>query len=386
LNLFRQAVIFYTKDMRITVPKRIKEELALIESVCVEMDDTTQPGTDTLKVHVNKLHFEKMEFVNIFDQQWQNCSFVQYRLKYLNGREEVIVFESKEKANYKPLDDLGVFLEGKDMFVGSYFDTCPAADSIAKNNLFCFETIKDIPAYVVNLDQDIDRYLKVKDTLGNLGFSNVCRWTAVDARKSDRQDMLQYYGVRTTSSFNNVGAIGCSLSHLSLYEDFLSSGEAYRLIFEDDVTPHSRFHELLASVNNLSLDSFDILFLGGWFWGFGEKDSVKNIQEALALSKQTNFLRNPTSFETHAMLISRRFAYKAVDNYRRRQSSGSLLIDNYITQSKYFDTCLLTFSPFDSSNVDKLQLRNMNNCGLFFQTNVYGSHIQRKDIQGRIPL
>lgn len=86
--------------MRINVPKKIKEDLELIESVCVEMDDATQPGSDTVKVHVNKLHFEKMEFVNIFDHQWQNCSFVQYRLKYLDGSEKVLDFDNKECAKY----------------------------------------------------------------------------------------------------------------------------------------------------------------------------------------------------------------------------------------------------------------------------------------------
>jgi hypothetical protein len=87
--------------MRINVPKKIKEDLELIESVLVEMDDSTRSGADVVKVPVSKLHFEKMEFVNIFDQQWQNCSFIQYRLKYLDGREEVIAFENKEKANYE---------------------------------------------------------------------------------------------------------------------------------------------------------------------------------------------------------------------------------------------------------------------------------------------
>jgi hypothetical protein len=86
--------------MRINVPRKIKEDLALLESVCVEMDDSTQPGAATLKIGVNKIHFEKIDFVNIFDHQWQNCSFVQYRLKYLDGREVVLDFDNKECAKY----------------------------------------------------------------------------------------------------------------------------------------------------------------------------------------------------------------------------------------------------------------------------------------------
>jgi len=91
--------------MRINVPKKIKEDLELIESVHVEMDDTTQPGAGTIKVQVSKLHFEKMEFVNIFDHQWQNCSFVQYRLKYLDGSEKILDFDNKERSCYLPIFD-----------------------------------------------------------------------------------------------------------------------------------------------------------------------------------------------------------------------------------------------------------------------------------------
>lgn len=86
--------------MRINVPKKIKEDLALLESVYVEMDDTTQNDFDTLKVSVSKLHFEKMEFVNIFDSQWQNCSFVRYRLNYIDGSEKVLDFDNKECVKY----------------------------------------------------------------------------------------------------------------------------------------------------------------------------------------------------------------------------------------------------------------------------------------------
>jgi len=367
--------------MRIVIPKEIRDDLEQLEQVIIEMDDSSSPGKIIL-YSLPFIHIAQHDFANLIDAQWQNCTYVKYIAKYKDGREQVFDFESKDSAVYKPLDDLGVFLQGKDIRAGNFYETCQAADSIAKNNLFSFESIKNIPAYVISLNINLPRYLGVKKMLSVLGFSNISRWPAVDTRETFQENSLRYYGVRAASSFNSKGAIGCSLSHLSLYENFLASSDQYRLVFEDDVAPHSKFYELIDSVQNLSLDSFDVLFLGGWFWALGEKDAVKDLQKALDLSKQTNFLRNPVSFETHAMLISRRFAYKAVDNYRRKQETGSLLIDNYITQSKYFDTCLLTFSPFDSANVDKLQLRNMNNCGLFFQTNIYGSHIQKKDIQG----
>jgi GR25 family glycosyltransferase involved in LPS biosynthesis len=368
--------------MRLSIPKKIKEELQNIAEVFVEYNDTSKNSVDVFSFGVSKLHFEKMDFVNMADSSWQNCSFVRYRLKYLDGREEVLRFESKESAKYGALNDLGVFLDGKEIKVGSFFAPCEASKDIANNNLFSFKSIKDIPAYVINLDSDYSRYLEVVRELTELGFSNLHRWNAVDTREDGGIARLKRYGVESLTEFYSYGAAGCTVSHLNLYEDFLKSEDQFRLVFEDDVTAHSKFHELISSVNNLSLDSFDVLFLGGWFWGFGEKDIIKDVTKALELAGETCLLRNPTSFETHAMLISRRFAFKAVDNYRRWISKGGLTIDTYITQSKYFDKCLLTFSPFDSANVDKLQLRNMNNCGLFFQKNIYGSHLQKKSVQG----
>ena len=88
--------------MRLSVPKKIKEKLADILEVWVEYDNTTTPSQDVLKFSVSKLHFEKMEFVNMMDEQWKNCSFVRYRVRYSDGSEEVLAFESKEKAAYDP--------------------------------------------------------------------------------------------------------------------------------------------------------------------------------------------------------------------------------------------------------------------------------------------
>jgi hypothetical protein len=86
--------------MRINIPKKIKENLKLIEALWLELDDISKTDSGVVKVNINKLYLAQLEFFNVFEQQWQNCSFVQYKIKYLDGTEEVLRFESKESAEY----------------------------------------------------------------------------------------------------------------------------------------------------------------------------------------------------------------------------------------------------------------------------------------------
>ena len=86
--------------MRLRVPKKIKEKLADILEVWVEYDNISTPSQDVLQFSVSKRHFEKIEFVNMVDEQWKNCSFARYRIKYLDGSEELLDFDNKDCAKY----------------------------------------------------------------------------------------------------------------------------------------------------------------------------------------------------------------------------------------------------------------------------------------------
>lgn len=89
------------EQIRITIPLKIKQNLASIAEVLLEHDDLNQPALGILKFPVAKEHFEKAYFVSIHEIIWQSCSFLRYRIKYLNTIEEVIEFKSKDKALYE---------------------------------------------------------------------------------------------------------------------------------------------------------------------------------------------------------------------------------------------------------------------------------------------
>lgn len=345
--------------MKLEIPKKIKSSLQDIANVSIELHNSKAGVGEqsTTSINAPKEHIALYDWLDVLDAFWKKSTSFNYKIVYIDGETETI---------QGSLDDT---LQNKINNVQA-----SATKDIAGLNSFCFEKIKDIPAYVISMDKDRPRYERAAQELEKLGFSSVQRWGAFDPKVSDPGEALYRYGIVSTDFFKNAGEIGCTLSHLQLYEDLLNSSDEYRLVFEDDVVAHSKFHELIASVKGLSLDSFDVLFLGGWFWSWNAIDDLRRAVEA---SKDKTFLRNPTSFETHAMLITRKFAYKAVEGINRQQAlNKGLIIDNYITFSKYFETCLLTFSPFDSENISKLQIRNTNTCGLFLQTNMYTSQIQ----------
>ena len=59
------------------------------------------------------------------------------------------------------------------------------------------------------------------------------------------------------------GAIGCYLSHISLYKEALKKGEKTILVFEDDTQIPKNFKEMFLKIKNLPED-WDMFLLGWW--------------------------------------------------------------------------------------------------------------------------
>lgn len=112
-------------------------------------------------------------------------------------------------------------------------------DSHAKNEIKINEDIKyDVHGYIINLDRSKDRYQNILPLVENLGFP-FTRISAVDGSSltsSQKDEIVDF--VSYSKYFDKDlkdGTIGCSLSHIKLWEDFLQSGSKYALVFEDDV-------------------------------------------------------------------------------------------------------------------------------------------------------
>jgi glycosyl transferase family 25 len=96
-----------------------------------------------------------------------------------------------------------------------------------------------IGAYVINLDRSQERYEYIKPNITALGLDTV-RVPAVDgnlltdaeiAAKVDLNSYKKYLG-----HLPKKGTIGCSLSHIKVWQAFLNSNLEYAVVFEDDVS------------------------------------------------------------------------------------------------------------------------------------------------------
>lgn len=60
----------------------------------------------------------------------------------------------------------------------------------------------------------------------------------------------------------NYGALGCALSHASLYEECVDKQYNSIFIFEDDITINAQFDSFIEKALLLDFNSFDILYFG----------------------------------------------------------------------------------------------------------------------------
>jgi glycosyl transferase family 25 len=107
-----------------------------------------------------------------------------------------------------------------------------------------------VGSYVINLDRSPNRYIYVKDHITALGFP-FHRISAVDESKMTQYekdknlDIQTYHSYMASTVESEPGTIGCYLSHVKTWQEFLASDYQYALIFEDDVSFKS---EILRSV------------------------------------------------------------------------------------------------------------------------------------------
>jgi GR25 family glycosyltransferase involved in LPS biosynthesis len=86
---------------------------------------------------------------------------------------------------------------------------------------------------------------------------------------------------------------------LDILKEFLNSSEQYMWSFEDDIILHSEFHEEFKKIDNLSLNDFDLLYLGS--------APHKTDEEIIGFDKKWMYMDSVT-WQTHALLWNRRAA------------------------------------------------------------------------------
>ena len=103
-----------------------------------------------------------------------------------------------------------------------------------------------IPKYVINLDRRKDRWMTFTSSPGVPMLKNLQRWSGTDGNtinidSDNRVSLFTKYNIvrgvrRSHMELNSKGGVGCYISHVEVWKDFLEkSNSEVGLVFEDDV-------------------------------------------------------------------------------------------------------------------------------------------------------
>jgi len=103
----------------------------------------------------------------------------------------------------------------------------------------------EAPKYVINLDRRRDRWASFQAASGMDGLNNLRRWSGTDGKlinldTDNRVSLFTKYNIirekrRSHMELNTKGGVGCYISHIEVWKDFLEkSNSEVGIIFEDD--------------------------------------------------------------------------------------------------------------------------------------------------------
>ena len=135
----------------------------------------------------------------------------------------------------------------------------------------------------------------------------------------------ELYKSYISSSYVPKSAIGCALSHIKVWKDFIerdNKNEKYIMVFEDDVVLEENFKQrVIYSLMNVPID-YDILYLGC----FGcDKNNVSNVYEASTLLYGRNYRKGyindyisipEIAYALHGYILSKKGASKLMELLR----------------------------------------------------------------------
>ena len=129
-----------------------------------------------------------------------------------------------------------------------------------------------IQNYTINLDKNIERWNKLKPLLETSGFIHPQRFSAINGSSLSESQINSLVhpdaippilkGERTEHHQLSKGAMGCYLSHITLWKQLYTGLPDSIIIFEDDAQPNFDMNTLGNYMNNVP-DDWDIILFGG---------------------------------------------------------------------------------------------------------------------------
>jgi GR25 family glycosyltransferase involved in LPS biosynthesis len=196
--------------------------------------------------------------------------------------------------------------------------------------------IKNIPAYVINMNERKDRLKRFMSQEAIHEFKNLKRISAtngklLDFRRDKRISMstkLRIYRNYRRSHYEiaTLGAIGATISHVSVWKTFVKSGAPVCIVMEDDAvwTPEA-IEQINKEYNNIP-DKW-----GLWVLGYFSKTLIiEHIKDSKNWDKVYNFSG------AHSYMITRETAIKLledvypIDTHIEFYMTGSSIIKDFL--------------------------------------------------------
>jgi GR25 family glycosyltransferase involved in LPS biosynthesis len=113
--------------------------------------------------------------------------------------------------------------------------------------------------FIINLNRSKDRLENIKKDCKNANI-NFIRWNAVDGSKLNLNELISNKQLDPNNKMM-IGAIGCSLSHISLWNYSVNQNKNV-LVLEDDVIIPKDFKNKIKIYLNQLPNKWDMLYLG----------------------------------------------------------------------------------------------------------------------------
>ena len=175
--------------------------------------------------------------------------------------------------------------------------------------------IRKIPVFCINLDKRPERYNIFSKQRG-VAELNIVRVSAVDGAKlnplkspyisNQTKINIIHKTRRSHGEIDTIGAIGCSLSHYSVWKRFLETDASYCLVLEDDAQVRVGLAESVMEASSSSSSSFDV-----WLLSYKLYDKT-----LLSCGSDAKEWKSPVNFwGTSAYIVSRDGAKRLMEDF-----------------------------------------------------------------------
>lgn len=199
--------------------------------------------------------------------------------------------------------------------------------------------LKEFKVYIVNLKHNTERKEHILTELKKQNIKNFQIIDAVDGKKLKDKDLKNFI-CSSEKKYNSLGQkltlsqIGCAMSHINIYKDFIKSDESYALILEDDA---------------IFLDNFSYNL---------QKFIIRNFKykkQVFLLSELKEFIKKPidkienyesvevtNAFFTHAYIINKEAAKSII----KFNFPVKTVADNFVYFKIYCGINLVGLNPY----------------------------------------